>query len=281
MADRKAKTHTTESSITLWNESEAELAVTEVGFPSAKQGSDTPLTVTESLKQVTLSASNSRQRIIDYGEVFTPPELVKGMLELIAHECERVDSRFLEPACGNGNFLSEVLRRRLALVDLRFKTRTQWEPNALLGLACLYGIEILQDNVTECRNRLYDIFADYYSSRFGDDTDFRCLDSARYIIRCNILHGDALKMTSLDRSLKQTNSLVFTEWSLLRNGRFKRRLYEYRDLSHPEQVASNDLFTPASSRITDEEGTPVYIPCMVAEMRPLHYLLLGRSEQLK
>src|SRR5688572_7482544 len=90
---------------------------------------------------------HTRQRVMDHGEVFTPPALVNDMLNLVAQECERVDSRFLEPACGNGNFLAEVLRRRLTMIDRRHKPQTQWEPNALLGLACLYGIELLWDNV--------------------------------------------------------------------------------------------------------------------------------------
>src|SRR6188768_701921 len=95
-----------------------------------------------------ISTMNSRQRIIDHGEVFTPPGLVNDMLDLVSHECERIDSRFLEPACGDGNFLTEVLRRRLAVVDRRARrSLLTWERDALLGLACLYGVELLDDNV--------------------------------------------------------------------------------------------------------------------------------------
>src|SRR5688500_11831988 len=142
-------------------------------------------------------SANSRQRVIDHGEVFTPPGLVDDMLDLVAHECERVDSRFLEPACGTGNFLAEVLRRRLALVDKRHKPRTQWEPNALLGLACLYGIELLFDNVNDCRQRLHSLFADHYNARYGKQARDECLAAARHIVNCNILQGDALKMTTV------------------------------------------------------------------------------------
>lgn len=58
----------------------------------------------------------SKQRVADHGEVFTNPREVNAMLDMVKQETERIDSRFLEPACGNGNFLAEVLRRKLAVV---------------------------------------------------------------------------------------------------------------------------------------------------------------------
>jgi hypothetical protein len=222
--------------------------------------------------------THDRQRVIDHGEVFTPPGLVNDMLDLVAHECERVDSRFLEPACGNGNFLAEVLRRRLALVDRRFKARTQWEPNALLGLACLYGIELLQENVNECRERLRALFAEHYTARYGKQAKPECLAAARHIVRCNILHGDALKMKTVGDKVQRARPLVFTEWSLLPGGKFKRRRYEYHDLTQPPPEAASALFVPPNARITDEDGKPVYIPCKVADWPAIHYLKLGESE---
>lgn len=221
---------------------------------------------------------NSRQRIIDHGEVFTPPGLVNDMLDLVAHECERVDSRFLEPACGHGNFLVEVLRRRLALVDRRYKPRTQWEPNALLGLACLYGVELLFDNVNDCRDRLHAIFAEAYRKRFGDKARPEVPAAARHIVRCNIVQGDALKMTTVGDHVHPARPLVFTEWSLLPGGKFKRRRYEYHDLSQPPPEAASGLFVPAAARITDEDGKPVFIPCKVADWPAVHYLKLGEVE---
>jgi hypothetical protein len=220
----------------------------------------------------------SRQRIIDHGEVYTPPGLVNDMLDLVAHECDRVDSRFLEPACGTGNFLAEVLRRRLALIDRRHKPRTQWEPNALLGLACLYGIELLWDNVSECIERLHALFASHYSARYGKHAKPEVLAAARHILRCNILHGDALKMLTIADNVKTARPLVFTEWSLLPGGKFKRRRYEYRDLSEPPPEAGSALFIPPTARLTDEDGNPVYIPCKVSDWPPVHYLKLGQPE---
>ena len=223
----------------------------------------------------------SRQRVMDHGEVFTPPGLVNDMLDLVAGECERVDSRFLEPACGHGNFLVEVLRRRLALVDLRHKQRTQWEPNALLGLACLYGIELLHDNVSDCRNRLQNLFAEHYSARYGKSAKPACIAAAGTIARTNILLGDALKMTTVGSKVYPAEPLVFTEWSLLSGGKFKCRLYEYHDLSQPPPGALSGLFVAASARLTDEDGKPVYIPRQVADRSPVHYLKLAELERVR
>jgi hypothetical protein len=217
----------------------------------------------------------SRQRVIDHGEVFTPPGLVNDMLGLVAAECERVDSRFLEPACGTGNFLVEVLRRRLALIDRRHRGRTQWEPQALLGLACLYGIDILHDNVSDCRERLLALLDDHYTARYGDKAKADVLAAARYIVRTNILHGDALKMTTVGDDVYPAQPLVFTEWSLLPGGKFKRRLYEYHDLSRPPPCEVNGLFAAPGGRVTDEEGKPVYIPRHVGDWPAVHYLKLA------
>jgi type I restriction-modification system DNA methylase subunit len=103
----------------------------------------------------------SKQRVADHGEVFTPPWLVEAMLDLVKDETERIDSRFLEPACGSGNFLVQILRRKLAAVELKYgKSDFERQHYALLALMCIYGIELLADNITECRNNMLEIFAD-------------------------------------------------------------------------------------------------------------------------
>ena len=88
----------------------------------------------------------SKARVADHGEVFTPSWLVEKMLDLVKTETERIDARFLEPACGSGNFLVPVLQRKLAAVDSRYK-KNEFErlQHALLGLMCIYGIELLED----------------------------------------------------------------------------------------------------------------------------------------
>src|SRR3954454_6579800 len=94
----------------------------------------------------------SKRRVADHGEVFTPSWLVEKMLDLVKGETERIDSRFLEPACGSGNFLVEVLIRKLAAVERRYrKSEFDRRHQALHALMCTYGIELLDDNVRECR----------------------------------------------------------------------------------------------------------------------------------
>src|SRR5438874_12762812 len=133
----------------------------------------------------------SKRRVADHAEVFTPPWLVEKMLDLVKDETERIDSRFLEPACGSGNFLVEVLRRKLAAVELKFgKSDFEKRHYALLALMCLYGIELLPDNIAECRANLLEIFAEYLNIDESDDL-YR---AASYVLAQNLVHGDALTM---------------------------------------------------------------------------------------
>ena len=230
---------------------------------------------------MTTMSSNmrSKQRVVDHGEVFTPPELVKAMLDLVAQECERIDSRFLEPACGHGNFLAEVLERRLALVAKRAgRSIVRWEQDALLGLACLYGIELLDDNAIECRDRLYGILADAYNQCFGRKIREAVLTAARIIVRTNIVQGDALSMTTAGTACLKPEPLVLTEWSMLSGGKFKRRLFEYRELLGAGRDDAGPLFAAPEPKITDEEGRPVFVTRAVGEKPAVHYLKLTESQ---
>jgi hypothetical protein len=223
--------------------------------------------------------TRSRERVINHGEVFTPPELVRAMLDLVAQECERIDSRFLEPACGHGNFLAEVLERRLALVTKRAgRAIVRWEQDALLGLACLYGIELLEDNAIECRDRLHGIFVDAYCQRFGANARDAVVAAARIIVHTNIVQGDALTMTTTSTRRRKTEPLVLTEWSMLSGGKLKRRLFEYRELLRTEQEDAGPLFSAPLPKITDEEGKPVFVTRAVGEKPAIHYLRLAESE---
>ncbi len=117
-----------------------------------------------------MSSVKSKQRVADHGEVFTPPWMVEAMLDLVKDETERIDSRFLEPACGSGNFLVQILRRKLAAVQLRYgQSDFERQHYALLGLMCLYGIELLADNIAECRAKVLEIFAAYLNLQESDD----------------------------------------------------------------------------------------------------------------
>lgn len=138
-----------------------------------------------------MSLVKSRQRVADHGEVFTPAWLVTAMLDLVKGETERIDSRFLESACGSGNFLVQILRRKLGAVELRYgKSDFERQHYALFGLMCVYGIELLPDNIVECRANLLDIFAEYLGLTQTADL-YR---AAFYVLSQNLVHGDALTM---------------------------------------------------------------------------------------
>src|ERR1700686_5179207 len=130
----------------------------------------------------------SKKRVADHAEVFTPPWLVEKMLDLVKGETERIDSRFLEPACGSGNFLVRILQRKFAAVELKFgKSDFEKQHYALLALMCTYGIELLADNIVECRTNMLEIFADYLNLEESDDL-YR---AAFFVLSQNLIHGDA------------------------------------------------------------------------------------------
>ena len=141
----------------------------------------------------------SKKRVADHGEVFTNEREVNAMLDLVKHETERIDSRFLEPACGNGNFLAEVLRRKLKVVDQRYgNIQMDWERYAVIAVSSIYGVDILEDNAKECRERLFNIFDDFYTALFKDKCKEECRRSIRFLFDRNILWGDALDFTNKD-----------------------------------------------------------------------------------
>ncbi|HXF47779.1 MAG TPA: N-6 DNA methylase [Burkholderiaceae bacterium] len=157
----------------------------------------------------------SKRRVADHGEVFTPPWLVEAMLDLVKDETERIDSRFLEPACGSGNFLVQILRRKLAAVELKYgKCDFERRHYALLALMCIYGVELLADNIAECRANLLETFAEY----LGVDASHELYRAASWVLAHNLVHGDALKMCTHDGQ-----PITFAEWGYLGKGKFQRR----------------------------------------------------------
>ena len=161
----------------------------------------------------------SRQRVMEHGEVFTAEREVKAMCDLVKQETERIESRFLEPACGNGNFLAEVLNRKLAVVKSRYsKSPFDYERYSVLAVTSLYGVDIMPDNAAECRQRLFDIWNKEYSVNVKDQASEQCREAVRFIFRKNILCGDALTMLQADGS-----PIVFAEWSLVSGNQMKRR----------------------------------------------------------
>ena len=191
----------------------------------------------------------SKQRVADHGEVFTPAWLVEAMLDLLKGETERIDSRFLEPACGNGNFLVQILLRKLAAVELKFgQSDFERRHYALLALMCIYGIELLPDNIADCRANLLDIFAENLNLAPSDDL-YR---AAFYVLSQNLVHGDARTMLAWDGS-----PITFAEWAYLWKGRFQRRDFSLKSLTQSSafstegslfaQLGKHEIFIPTKS----------------------------------
>lgn len=168
----------------------------------------------------------SKKRVAEHGEVFTNEREVNSMLDLVKQETERIDSRFLEPACGNGNFLIEILRRKLEVVKARYK-KSQWEyeKNGLIAVMSVYGVDIMPDNVEECINRLFGLFEEYYKSIFKKQIKEDYLEIVKFIFSKNILCGDALSMKA-----NGGNPLVFSEWSFVKGSMVQRRDFMYEQL---------------------------------------------------
>lgn len=169
----------------------------------------------------------SKRRVADHGEVFTNPREVNAMLDLVKHETERIESRFLEPACGNGNFLAEVLNRKLNVVERKYvHTQIEWERYAVFAVCNIYGVDILEDNAEECRQRLFNIFKDRYNSLFADKCKPEVLRSVNFLLHRNILWGDALDFTNPETK----EPIIFSEWSIVNGNMLKRKDYMFKFL---------------------------------------------------
>jgi len=206
-----------------------------------------------------MSLVKSKQRVADHGEVFTPAWMVEAMLDLVKGETERIDSRFLEPACGDGNFLVQILRRKLAAVELKYG-RCDFERRhyALLALMCVYGIELLPDNIAGCRENLLEIFAEYLNLDPADDL-YR---AASYVLSQNLIHGDAMKMRAADGS-----PILFAEWGYLGKGSFQRRDFRLDSLTLASTFSAKDsLFAHLGKHEIFTPAKPHYPPMTVSEL---------------
>jgi hypothetical protein len=207
----------------------------------------------------------SKQRVADHGEVFTNPREVNAMLDLVKHETERIDSRFLEPACGNGNFLAEVLRRKLNVVERKYAhNQLEWEFNAVIAVSSIYGVDILEDNAEECRKRLFNIFKERYNKLFADKCKPEVLRSVDFLLHRNILWGDALDFTSP----VTRKPIIFSEWSAVNGTMLKRRDYMFKFLV--EKTHQFSLF--------NDEGEPAAIDEPVKDFPLVHFLKLSEAE---
>jgi hypothetical protein len=209
-----------------------------------------------------MSNIKSKQRVADHGEVFTPAWMVEAMLDLVKDETERIDSRFLEPACGSGNFIVQILRRKLAAVELKYsKSDFERRHYAMLALMSIYGIELLEDNITECRANMLKIFAEYLN--LGETDDF--YQAASYVLSQNLVHGDALTMRT------NNQAITFAEWGYLGKGKFQRRDFRFDTLTLSStfseegslfsHLGKHEIFTP----------TKTYQPMTVGKLAPAEF----------
>lgn len=196
------------------------------------------------------------------------------MLNLVKNETDRIESRFLEPACGNGNFLAPVFARKLLVVERTYKkSQLEWERNALIALGSIYGIDIMQDNVAECRDRLYNMFESAYVGLYKKRVNAAILASAHAIAERNILWGDALTLKTPDP--KNPETIVFSEWSRpFNDSRIKRRDYDFEEIVGKDAKAKPDLFNQSDNRTADT-GEEVYQVRPIKEFPMTHMTKLG------
>ena len=207
----------------------------------------------------------SKKRVTDHGEVFTNEREVNAMLDLVKQETERIESRFLEPACGNGNFLAEVLKRKLEVVDNRYsKSQLEWERYAVLAVSSIYGVDILEDNANECRERLFQLFDISYTKHFKSNCNDDCRRSVRFLFNRNILWGDALDFTNPVTK----EPIVFSEWAAVNGSMLKRRDYVFKFLV--EQTHQFSMF--------NDEGTAAAIDEPIKDFPLVHFLKLGEND---
>ena len=207
----------------------------------------------------------SKQRVADHGEVFTSQREVSAMLDLVQQETERIDSRFLEPACGTGNFLAEVLERKLRVVDRRYRrSQVEYERYALLAVSSIYGIDLLEDNVVECRRRLLAIVESHCKSLFNADF----LRAIQFVLERNIIHGDALSLQTVGTEPKP---IAFSEWSLVDGSMVKRRDFEFHELLSFAGTKEKPLFS--------DLGEEVFFPKPVRDHPLTHYLRLADATE--
>jgi hypothetical protein len=216
----------------------------------------------------------SKQRVTDHGEVFTGPREVNAMLDLVKQETEKIDSRFLEPACGHGNFLTGILERKLRVVERRYgNSQLDFERYAVLAVSSIYGIDKLEENATKCRQRLLEIFDRVYTALFKRRAKDECRESVNYILARNIVHGDALRLLTED---KHPRPIIFSEWALVSGSLIKRRDFTFSSLIEGEDTAQGNLFLTEDY---SDLGKRAFIPREVMSYPLIHFLKIREHDQ--
>ncbi len=201
-----------------------------------------------------------KSRVSNFGEVLTSKREVLDMLNLVNTETSRLDSRFLEPACGDGNFLTEVLNFKLNILEKNYsKNQYEFEKFSIQIFTSIYGIDILEDNIISARERLFNQFFDLYNKKFKSNINQKLLDCIKYILKLNLVHADALSL----KKVKNDKFIIFSEWSLL-NDKIKRRDFEFKNLIDYAPFEKGTLFS--------DLGDEVIIPSTIKEYPLTHFL---------
>lgn len=200
----------------------------------------------------------SKDRVSKHGEVFTSDREVSAMLDLVKHETERIDSRFLEPACGDGNFLAEILRRKIDVVKKKYK-KSPWdyEKHSVIAVSSVYGVDILQDNIEACRERLYGIWDAAYKEICKKETNEDCRKSVKFILSRNIVCGNALSLKKVDKGGNDIDEpIVFSEWAFINGYKVQRSDYTFDKLLAGKEDAPN-IFE--GKKVSDAAGSAVQL----------------------
>lgn len=209
----------------------------------------------------------SKKRVADHGEVFTSEREVNAMLDLVKQETERIESRFLEPACGTGNFLTKILERKLRVIETRYrKNQLEFERNLVLAVSSIYGIDILEDNAIECRKRLFEIVYKTYTALFKMTAKDEIGKVIKYILDKNIIWGDALTLKTVG---EEPQPIIFSEWSPINGSQIKRRDFAFKELIEQSSMRELPLFS--------DMGEKAFIPTPVKEYPPIHFLKVGKE----
>jgi len=201
-----------------------------------------------------------KSRVSNFGEVLTSKREVLDMLDLVNTETSRLDSRFLEPACGDGNFLTEVLNSKLDILKKNYsKNQYEFEKFSIQIFTSIYGIDILEDNIISARERLFNQYFDLYNKKFKSNINQKLLDCIKYILKLNLVHADALSL----KNVKNDKFIIFSEWSLV-NDKIKRRDFEFKNLIDYAPFEKGTLFS--------DLGDEVIIPSPIKEYPLTHFL---------
>ena len=208
----------------------------------------------------------SKNRVQEYGEVFTNEREVKAMCDLVKEETERIDSRFLEPACGDGNFLVEILNRKLDVVKKKYKkSPLDYEKNAVLAISSIYGVDILIDNVLACRERLFRMWDKAYKNVCKNDCNDQTRDAVKFILEKNIVCGNALTLCCVDGNGKDTDKpIVFSEWAFITGSMLQRSDYTFAELLAKDE---SDTKTQTSFLDKDADSEGVFLKKYVSHYR--------------